>query len=42
LNGEWIEFPAEREAEIIRKLESHGYSLRHDPKLVSASMGGTA
>lgn len=39
VSGDWLEFPLEREGEIVAALKRHGYVLRRDPKLVDAASG---
>ena len=38
-NGEWLEFPPAREAEVVAALRRHGYEVREDHDLVRAASG---
>jgi hypothetical protein len=38
LNGETIEFPESREHEIVRRLQSHGWTVRRDDRLVRSAL----
>ena len=42
INGDWLEFPPEREAEIVAALEREGYLVRLDPALVSGALGANS